>query len=107
MSRRRVILRAEVPADLLSMHDYLAGHSVDAAERFLRNAQRTLDQIAATPGIGSLKPFAGKLRGVRSWAVEGFPNQLIYYKPSSTVVVVLGTFHGARNLPGALRKRRP
>lgn len=107
MKKRRVILRAEVPGDLLDLHDYMARSSADAAERFLRNAQATLTRLAATPGIGSLKPFKGKLQGVRSWAVEGFPNHLVYYKVSDRAIIVLGVFHGARDLPTALRKRRP
>jgi toxin ParE1/3/4 len=107
VSRRRVILRPQVAGDLLEIHDYLNERSAEAAERFLLRAESTLGDLADAPGLGSLKNFGGKLKGVRSRAVEGFPNHLIYYKPTRTSVVVLGVLHGARNLPSVLRQRRP
>lgn len=107
MSRRRVILRPQVAGDLLDIHDYLNQRSPDAAERFLRNAESTLGGLADAPGLGSPKNFGGRLKGVRSRAIEGFSNHLIYYKPTRNSIVVLGVLHGARNLPRVLRQRRP
>lgn len=107
VSRRRIILRAEVPADLLGTHDYLSSRSPETAIRFLHGAQVTLDRLVASPGIGSPKPFRGRLKGVRSWPVEGFPNHLVYYIVAREAIVVLGILHGARDIAPALRPRRP
>ena len=107
MSRRRIILRREIPGDLLDIHDYLARDSTEVAVRFLRSARAAMDRLASAPGIGSPKPFTGKLKGVRSWAVEGFPNHLIYYKASAGAIIVLGILHGSRNVGRELRTRRP
>ena len=107
MSRRRVILRREIPADLLDIHDYIAGDSPEAATRFLESARATLEELARMPGLGSPKQFRGKLKGVRSRAVHGFPNHLVYYKPTAAAISVLAILHGAQNVQRVLRARRP
>jgi toxin ParE1/3/4 len=107
VSRRRIILRREVPADLLDIHDYIARDSPEAAQRFLDSAQATLEELARMPGLGSLKPFRGKLKGIRSRPVRGFPNHLVYYKPTEAAISVLAILHGAQSVQRVLRGRRP
>jgi len=107
VSRRRIILRREIPGDLLDIHDYLARDSTEVAVRFLHSARATMRRLASAPGIGSPKPFFGKLKGLRSWAVEGFPNHLIYYKVSPGAIIVLGILHGSRDVGRELRTRQP
>jgi plasmid stabilization system protein ParE len=42
---------------------------------------------------------------VRTWAVPGFENYLIFYLPTTTEVQILALLHGARDLPSALETR--
>jgi hypothetical protein len=58
------------------------------------------------PEVRAPKPFKLKvLKGMRSWAIEGFPKHLIYYRIVGDVIEVIAITHGARNLPALLRKR--
>jgi toxin ParE1/3/4 len=107
VSRRRTILRKQVPADLLDIHDYLAKDSPATAIRFLDNARSTLERLATIPGIGSPKEFGRGLKGVRSWPVDGFPNHLVYYKFTDKALIILAILHGSRDLPKILRRRHP
>ena len=107
MRRRRLILRRLGPADLLGIHDHIAKDSIEAAIRFLHYVRSTLDRLVEMPGIGSLKHFRGKLKDVRSWPVDGFPNHLVYYRYSATALIVLGVIHGSRNVSRLLRQRHP
>lgn len=107
MSRRRIILRRQIPTDLLEIHDHIAKQSADAAVRFLHNVRSTLDRLVRMPGIGSLKNFRGKLKDVRSWPVDGFPNHLVYYRFTATAVIILGVLHGSRDVSRILRGRSP
>ena len=59
------------------------------------------------PGIGSLKNFRGKLKDIRSWPVDGFPNHLVYDRFTATAVIVLGILHGSRDVSRILRRRGP
>jgi toxin ParE1/3/4 len=103
--RLRLVLRAAVPQDLINIHAFLADRSPEQAERFLLSVRATMEQLTEFPGLGGLRPFRGKLRGVRSWAVAGFPNHLIFYRPTQEAVIVLGVIHGARNVQRLLRDR--
>ena len=105
---RRVVLRPEVPDDLRAVVEYLERDSVEAADRFIENAFAAFHRIRDMPGVGSPKTFRRTgLKDVRSWAVPGFPNHLIYYQARPDAVVVLAVIHGARNVRAALRGRTP
>jgi toxin ParE1/3/4 len=103
----RVVLRFAVPADILEAVSYFAGaNSLDAAERFPRAVEETLEFLAENPGAGSPKRFRRKaLAGLRTWPVRGFPNHLIFYRQRPDAIVVSAVLHGARNIPKVLRDR--
>ncbi len=92
---RKIVLRRGVPDDLHDVVAYLERTSLAVADRFIEAAFRAFDQLAEMPGIGSPKQF-GKTgpKGVRSWAVPGFPNHLIYYQVHAEAVIVLAVLHG-------------
>ena len=48
---------------------------------------------------------APSLADVRFYIVNGFPNHLIFYRPTQYGIYVLSVRHGARELPGDLSKR--
>ena len=58
-------------------------------------------------GGGSLKSFRLKLREVRSWPVEGFPNHLVYYRFTPNALIVPAVIHGSGDVSRILRRRRP
>ena len=107
MSRRRLILRRQVPADLLDIHDHIAKDNIKVAVRFLNNVRGTPDRLVQVPGMGSLKSFRLKLREVRSWPVEGFPNHLVYYRFTPNALIVPAVIHGSGDVSRILRRRRP
>jgi len=58
--------------------------------------------------MGSPKRFKqANLSGIRSWAVGGFPNHLIYYRVHPDAVIVLAVLHGARDIGSILNIRVP
>jgi toxin ParE1/3/4 len=102
----RVRLCAQVPDDLLAIHDYLFSKNPAVAERFLATVEPTLDELARCPGKGSPKHFRSrKLAGLRSWSLPGFRNYLILYRAIEGGIEVLAVVHGSRNLPRVLKDR--
>jgi plasmid stabilization system protein ParE len=103
-----VQLSAEARTDIREIARFVARDSRDAGLRFGASVEKTLRGLSAFPGKGSPKEFdSSRLRDVRSYAVDGFPNHLILYQiqPEGSIHV-LAVSHGARNLIRMLRKRR-
>jgi toxin ParE1/3/4 len=98
--------RPGVDDDIYELAAYLIERSEDAARRFVDAAQKTLKDLAAAPRMGSRKLFDDPaLADVRSWAVEGFPNHLIYYVALPDGIDVLAVMHGARDVERHLSQR--
>ncbi len=78
----------------------------DLAVRFLMSFERTIDNIARMPGIGS--PYevdVASLNGLRCIPIDGFPNHLLFYLwPSADEIVIVRIIHGARNLERQLNR---
>jgi plasmid stabilization system protein ParE len=105
---RRIILNRLVPHDMQEIADYLERDSVEVADRFLQSVFAAMDDLAAMPGKGSLKLFRSRrTTGVRSWAVPGFRNHLIFYRYTDDAIFVLAVMHGARKIWPILRNRLP
>jgi toxin ParE1/3/4 len=76
------------------------------ALRFVDAVQKTLKDLAASPGIGSPKSFHdSRLANVRSWWIKGFPNHLIFYYPIENGIMVLAIIHGSRDIERLLTQR--
>jgi toxin ParE1/3/4 len=98
--------RPGVDDDIYDLAAYLIDRSEDAARRFVDAFQITLKDLAAAPGKGSPKQFDDPaLMHVRSWAVDGFPNHLIYYFRLPDGIDVLAVMHGARDVESELSGR--
>jgi toxin ParE1/3/4 len=90
--------------DIVAIADYLAETtSLNAAERFLVSADKTIEQIARMPGLGSRwdsdKPW---LAEARFRAVTKFRNYLVFYRPTEGGIEVLRVLHAARDIRGIL-----
>jgi toxin ParE1/3/4 len=97
----------DVRDDIKAIADFIAKNSIDAALRFAPAVDATISMLSEMPGMGSLKEFDDpRLIGIRSRAVKGFRNHLIFYRRDPDGAVrILAVTHGARNLPGFLLRR--
>ena len=97
--------RLKAVQDAEEIADNIANGSLEAAVRFLENAESTLKELADSPGIGS--PFESdhpELANLRYRRVKGFPNHVIFYVEHTTAIEVVRILHGARDLDSELRK---
>ena len=93
------------PAFFRDLDHYSSRIAVDnpgAARRFVVAAEATCEQLRKHPEIGHQENFR-KLRGIRSWRVDGFGSYLVFYRFDGTTVEVLRLLHGALDLPGLFR----
>lgn len=99
------LVKARARLDLKSYWRYIARDNLSAADRLLEAAEETFKLIAKTPDIGSQRSFR-KLAGIRSRAVTGFRNYLVFYQTRGNAVVIVRVLHGMRDLPGSFFKPR-
>lgn len=92
------IVKVRARLDLKSHWRYIARDNLPAADRLLNAAEKTFKLIAGNPHIGSQHSFR-KLVGIRSRAVRGFGNYLVFYQTQGEAVVILRVIHGMRDLP--------
>lgn len=93
-------IRARAARDLVHHADWLrAKAGSDVAERFLTNAARTFDVLAASPGLGAkVEARAPELADAHKWRVEGYTNWLIFYLPRPQGdIAVLRVLHSAQD----------
>lgn len=94
-----ITLSAYVRPELAAIWDTIRADRPDAADRFLDAAQRTFEQLGAMPRMGRTRKFGGsRLRGMRSFLVDGFPNYLVFYQPTPNGIHILHVYHAARDI---------
>ena len=98
-----LIVKSPVWDDLRKIGKRIAKNNRDAADRFFTAAEQTFELLSQHPRIGRVRSFS--IPGVRSWAVSGFPNYLIFYLPTATEIQILAVLHGARDLPRVIEER--
>ena len=77
----------------------IAIHHVNAAHRFLLAVRETHTTIGRIPGIGTERfPRDRSLKGLRSVAVSGFKNYLVFWVVVRDEVRILWIDHAARDL---------
>lgn len=70
----------------------------DIAERFLRQAESTFEELAEQPMMGAPLPLRHPaLAGLRKWRIRDFDNHLIFYLPRPDGAVIIRVLHAARN----------
>jgi toxin ParE1/3/4 len=96
----RVIWRAVAEEDLTEAYLYIGADSPEAAERLLDAVGDAVALLLENPQAGSPREFRSpRARGVRSWAPQGFPDHLLFYKVSGDDIEIIRFLHGARDLP--------
>jgi toxin ParE1/3/4 len=90
--------------DLGEQADYLAGVAgLETALRFNDRAATTFRAIVRTPGIG--EPWRSRnlrLAGLRTRRIDGFPNDVAFYRTVEGGVEIVRVLHGSRDIEAAL-----
>ena len=89
--------------DLFEQAAYIARDNIDAAERLVDSVEATLRALERMPRLGRVwRSPAGRRAEVRHRAVNGFPNQLLFYRVIDGGIEALRLLHAARDLGRAL-----
>jgi toxin ParE1/3/4 len=87
---------------------YMQNDAFDAATRFLDRVDQSISAICRMPQIGTSKQFKNpRLSGLRSWAVKGFEEIIIYYVVQADALRVVRVLHGRRDLKKILEREKP
>jgi len=68
----------------------------EVAVRFLDAVEKALHRLEQFPHLGRVRHF--RQAGLRSWAVPGFTNWLIFYKPMRNGIRLYRVLHAAMEL---------
>lgn len=95
----------EALSDLDQIWEYVAEHSIDAADRVLADIHATLGILVASPHVGHRRPDL-TARPLRFHPVRD--DYLIAYAPEETPLWVVAVIHGRRNprVMAAILRRR-
>jgi toxin ParE1/3/4 len=96
--------RAAARRDLVDHFVYLAENaSLDTAERFLKHAEASFDDLAKQPLMGApLTLKHPELKGLRKWRISDFDNYMIFYMPRPDGISIVRVLHAARDWWGLL-----
>ena len=98
--------RPEVSEDIILLADHISRDSLATAVRFFDAVEITIRGLAEMPGKGKRREFDDpKLKDLRSYAVDGFPNHLIFFQASAQTLLIVAVLHGSRDLLTALSLR--
>jgi plasmid stabilization system protein ParE len=85
--------------DVDAIAAYLYSESPPAGERFATRFDEAMTKLGERPAIGRTREdIARRLGTIRSLAIDGFPNHLIFYKETEDAVLIVRVMHGARRL---------
>ncbi len=105
MKAVEVFVRHDAELDAFGYFQRIFEHNSDAALRFLKAVDQTVENLALHPLKGRLRHFRGRdLKHVRSWRVDDFEDYLIFYRFTEPHLEILRVKHGAMNFPAALRR---
>lgn len=104
MNKVEIFVRHAAELDAFGYFLYIGEHNPEAAQRFLRAIDDTVEKLALQPLKGRLRKFrARELKNIRSWRVDDFENYLIFYRFAAMRLEILRIKHGAMDFPKALR----
>ena len=101
---KKINKREAAKTAIIEIADYLAKDSILVSARFFDAVERRLEFLASMPEIGSLwESEHPRLKDVRVWRVDDFPNHLLFYRPISDGIELIFACHAARDLNKLLR----
>jgi toxin ParE1/3/4 len=103
----KYVIRPNAKDDILrQFRYYLLEDAPEAATRFLDAVDESIEAICRMPEIGAPKQFKNPvLAGLRSWAVKGFEDILIFYVVQPDALRVVRVLHGKRDLKKLLERK--
>jgi plasmid stabilization system protein ParE len=91
---KRIILSARARLDLLTIWQYIAQDSMDAADRVILEIRAEFQKLAEMPGMGHRRAEIRDER-YRVWSVHSY---LIVYRPDTSPLNVVRIVSGYRDL---------
>jgi len=99
MKKRRIVKHERAQLDLQLRSEYICQYNPRAALRFLDAAEATIRQLAASPGIGTrFDPDQPSLAELRFFPINGFKNDLVFYRLIPDGIEIVRVLHGARDI---------
>jgi len=92
--------------DLFEIWSYIAGDSVEAANRVEDAVYKACAFLAAGPLRGTTREDLTKLP-LRFWTVLAFPNYIVVYDPASAPIQIIRILHGTRDILAILGEGKP
>jgi toxin ParE1/3/4 len=104
----KYIIRPAAKDDIIrQFRHYLLEDAFEAATRFLDAVDESIEAICQMPHIGAPKPLKNPiLSGLRSWAVRGFEDILIFYVVQPDALRVVRVLHGRRDIRRILEREK-
>jgi len=97
--KRKINKRDAAKRAMIEIADYLANDSILLAANFIDAVERTLDFLATMPEIGAhWESDHPHLKDIRVWSVDGFPDHLIFYRPTNEYIDLVFVCHSHRDL---------
>ena len=92
------IIRPAADEDLDRQVRYFAQQNPAVARRFQRAVKDVYRKLSIMPHLGArVANVRDEYQGVKVWAIKGFPNHLIIYRPLEPGIEVLRILHGAQD----------
>ena len=86
---------------------YLREDALEAATRFLDAVDESIEVICRMPHLGAPKLLKNPIfSGLRSWAVKGFEDILIFYVVQPDALRVVRVLHGRRDIKRILEREK-
>ena len=96
----KATIRAAARIDLAEQVMFLVRRGgPDLGSRFVRAVKTTLEFLVTAPRVGKASEYQNPmLQGIRSFAVRGFPQHLVFYRITTTAIEVVRVIHRARDV---------
>jgi len=83
---------------------YLQEAGLEVALRFVDNAERAFEQLAAMPRVGPLLGLDElPYEDIRRWHIDGFDRLIVLYRETADGIDVIRVLHTSRNIAALLR----
>ena len=93
-----VVVTPAARQDIFDLADYLAEQSLEVAEYFLDQVEKTFERLSQMPEIGSLcRLTRSDVENVRVWPVGNFSKHLIFYRLEKERILVIRIMHGSQD----------
>jgi plasmid stabilization system protein ParE len=99
---KRLVITRTAFRDLLTIWNYIAQDSIDAADRVRDLIRAEMDKLAEMPGMGHVRPDVNN-SSYRFWGVFSY---LIAYRVRGRTLYISRVVHGRQNLKRMFKRRK-